>query len=87
MGTGSDVPATRELIFKKKLVDAIWKVLYGKKGLIPRGEFGRTNCKKDDGNCHDHREHLTKAEIEWNEIASKYLETFKGVFVPPKESN
>lgn len=77
MGTGEDVPATRELIFKKKLVDAIWKVLYSNKGLIPRSEFSRIGCKKC-GN--DHREHLSNSEVEWNEIATKYLEKFKGVF-------
>lgn len=93
LGTGDDVPVTRELMFQKKLVDKIWRVIYGGKGLIPNGKYGRSGCKKDSkegsysSSCNDHRAHLTKSEKEWNEIARKYLEKFKGVIVPltPKE--
>lgn len=83
LGTGTDVPATREIIFQKKLVDAIWGVIYGKKGFMPSGKFGRSGCKKDNregryaSSCDDHRQHLTKAEKEWDEIARKYLKHFE----------
>ena len=77
MGTGTDIEATRELIFKKKLVNAVWKVVYGKKGLMPSGSFGRVGCKKC-GN--DHREHATEAELEYDLIARKYLEKVQGIF-------
>lgn len=77
LGTGTDVPTNRDLIFKKKLVNAIWGVIYGKKGLMPSGDFSRNNCKKCiDENCH--RKHLTKTEVEWDEIARKYLKRFEG---------
>lgn len=79
LGTGIDIPTTRELIFQKRLVDAIWKVIYSHKGLLPNGRFGRSGCKKDNGSCNDHRAHLSKTEIEWDEIARKYLERFEGV--------
>ena len=76
MGTGTDKPATRELIFQKKIVNAVWKVLYGKKGLVPFSS-GRTNCKKCTGNAR-HYDHLTKAEQEWDKIARSYLEKLQG---------
>lgn len=78
LGTGKDVPETRELIFKKKLAEAVWKVIYGNKGLMPNCQFTRSNCEKcrtDD----DHRRHATAAEIQWNEIAKIHLESVKGI--------
>ena len=83
MFDGNDaVPATRELIFKKKIVNAIWSVIYGKKGLLPNGRFGRSGCAKCKAmSDQDHRQHLTPAEKEWDEIAQKYLAKFEGVFV------
>lgn len=85
LGTGKDVPATRELVFQKKLVDSVWKVIYGNKGFIPNGRFGRSGCNKDNkggysSSCNDHRQHLTVAEKEWDEIARKYLVSLKGMF-------
>ena len=77
LGTGENVEATPDLIFKKKLVDAIWKVIYGKKGLMPQGRFGRTNCNKCGD---DHRAHASKSEIEWDLIARKYLAQVEGLF-------
>lgn len=71
--------ATRELIFKKKLVDAIWDVIYGKKGYLPSGRFGRSGCEKCR-TSNSHRDHLTKSEIEWDEIARKYLSQVEGMF-------
>lgn len=61
MGTGRDVPATRELVFKENIVNAIWKVIYGKKGLMPSGVFARVGCKKCGD---DHREHAPITAIE-----------------------
>ncbi len=78
-GTGDDVEATRELIFKKKIVDAIWKVIYANKGLCPVS-CQRKGCKKCSGSDERHYEHLTKAEKEWDEIARKTLEQMKGLF-------
>ena len=83
LGTGTDMPVTRELIFQEKLVNAIWKVIYGKKGLVPISA-GRTNCVK----ClvgGRHYNHLSKAEKEWDKIARLYLEKIKG-FINPLEN-
>jgi len=79
-----DEPASRERIFQKKLVDAIWGVIYGKKGFMPSGKFGRSGCKKDNregryaSSCDDHRAHLSETEKEWDRIARKYLKRLKG---------
>lgn len=81
-----DEEVTRELIFKKRLVDAIWKVIYGNKGMIPRGRFGRGGCKKDDregrfaSSCDNHNAHLSKSEVEWDKIARACLANLKGKF-------
>lgn len=81
-GTGNDVPATRELIFQKKLVDTIWKkVIYGKKGLVPKS-CQRSNCKKCDSSSERHYNHLTPTEKEWDEIARKYLQSLQGFLTP-----
>lgn len=80
MGGGNDVLATKELRFKKKLVDSIWKVLYGKKGLLPRSNYQRSNCRKCKELNQDHNNHLSAAEQEWDGIATKYLQTFQGFF-------
>jgi len=77
LGTGRDVAASKERILQYKIVDAVFKVLRAKK--LPLGKFGRSNCKKDNkegrysSSCDDHRAHLTKSEIEWDKIATKYL--------------
>ena len=78
LGTGDSVPATRELIFKKRLVDAIWKELYSNKGMLPGGDYTRSNCKK----CRDekHWQHLSKAEKEWDAVATPFLKRFEGLF-------
>src|SRR3990167_4688782 len=36
LGTGQNIPATRELIFQEKIVNAVWGVIYKKKGLVPK---------------------------------------------------
>lgn len=79
LGTGTNVDATSELIFEEKLINAIWKVIYGKKGLMPSGSFGRTNCKKC-GSSNNHREHATKAELDGDRIARRWLEKIEGTF-------
>jgi hypothetical protein len=81
LGTGKDVPVTRELVFKKKLVDSIWKVIYGKKGYIPHSSQ-RIGCQKCVGN-EKHYNHLTNSEKEWDSIARKYLESLQGIFTNP----
>lgn len=82
LGTGKDIPVTKDLLFQERLVNAIWKVIYlSKKGLLPNGKFGRTNCKKDNGTCNNHREHLTKTEKEWDVIARTYLIKLRGSIV------
>lgn len=78
LGTGYDTLATRERIFEKKIVDAIWKVLYGKKGFVPKSAQ-RSGCKKCVGNAR-HYDHLTKAEQEWDKIAREYLTKLQGIF-------
>ena len=88
MGTGTDVPLTRELAFQNKIVQSIWKVIYGKKGFLPRGKFGKGGCKKDnkggyESSCDNHNKHLTKSEKEYDEIARKYLELFNKKFLTP----
>lgn len=77
LGTGTDKPATKELIFQEKIVNALWKVIYGKKGLIPTG-CQRTNCKKCDASSEKHYNHLTKSESEYDAIARNYLEKLQG---------
>jgi hypothetical protein len=76
LGTGDNIPTTRELIFKKKLVDAIWKVIYGKKGLVPTSSQ-RNKCKICDNNRGErHYQHMSKSEKEWDKIARDYLKHF-----------
>lgn len=77
LGTGKDVLRTRELIFQKKIVDAIWKVIYDGKGLVPTGGR-RDGCKKCEVENHYH--HLSKAEMEWDKIARDYLKKLQGIF-------
>lgn len=83
LGTGKDVPATREIIFQKKLVDAVWGVIYSRKGLVPSSSQ-RTNCNKCKKSSEYHIKHLTKIEQEDNEIARNYLDQFKGFLNPPQ---
>lgn len=84
LGTGNDKVATKELIMQQKIVEAVFKALRAKK--LPLGEFGKSNCKKDDGSCHDHRAHLSKNEIEWDKIATKYLKHLnKKKLFPPNQ--
>lgn len=79
LGTGTDVPATRELIFEEKLVTALWKVIYGRKGLIPTYSK-RTNCKTCNSSNENHYQHLTSPEKELDTIARCWLERLKGTF-------
>lgn len=77
MGTGTEVPATRELIFQHKLVKAMWKGIYCKKGLVPVSAK-RINCKKCDSTSERHYQHLSKAEKEWDKIARDHLIKVQG---------
>lgn len=80
-GIGKVVEASSELVFKKRLVDALWKAIYqNKKGMLPPGRFGREGCKKDGTTCNDHRAHLTDVERGWDAIARKYLKQVNGLF-------
>lgn len=82
LGTGNDVPATRELLFQQKLVEAVWKIIYKtKKGLVPMS-CKKDGCKKCDNTTEKHYQHLTKAEKEWDTIARAYLEKVKGFIKP-----
>lgn len=71
----NDVPLTKELQLKKKLVEVMWKVIYNK--YLPKGNFQQGDCKKCVGNAY-HNNHLTKGEVEYDKIASKLLEKVKG---------
>lgn len=76
--SGKDIKATREMIFKHRLVESIWEVLYSRKGMVPIGSL-RRNCKKcDKGDRHIN--HMSKADEEWNRIARGYLARFQGIF-------
>lgn len=75
LGTGENVEATRELIFKKKLAEAIWKVLRDK--MVPPGSYTQRGCKKCG--TEDHPHHLFPSEKEWNKIATPYLERVRGL--------
>lgn len=79
LGTGKNIPATRDVVFKKKLVDSLWKVIYGKKGLIPTGAQ-RTNCKRCSESSEYHTHHLTEAEKEWDLLARDWLKRLEGIF-------
>lgn len=85
LGTGEDVPATRELIFQQKLVNAVWNVIYGKKGMVSVSVVEKTGCKKCSESDEAHYNHLTKAEKEWDTIARAYLEKVKGLIKPINE--
>lgn len=84
-GTGHEVDLTTELLFKKKLVDSLWRVIYRSGWYLPSGRFGKGGCKKDNKNgrysssCENHNEHLTEKEIEKNLVAREYLEKMKGI--------
>lgn len=90
-GTGRDVEFTKERKLQKLIVDAVFKVIRKKK--LPLGTFGRSGCKKDnkDGRCasycDNHRAHLTKTEIEWDKIATKYLKHFNKKKLLPTLTN
>lgn len=82
LGTGEDVPATKELLFQEKLVNAVWKIIYKtKKGLVP-ASAKKEGCKKCDDTTEKHYRHLTKAEKEWDTIARAYLESLNGFIKP-----
>lgn len=85
LGTGKDVDATRDVVFKKKLVNALWKVIYGRKGLIPTGSQ-RTNCKKCTTSNEYHYNHLTKAEKECDSLAREWLKKLEGTFDTPTKT-
>jgi hypothetical protein len=79
LGAGKNVEITKELILKRNIAETIFKQLHGKGWLLPQSTYGYTKCKVEK-NCRNHNEHLTKKEIEWNEVAWKMLEQVKGVF-------
>lgn len=78
MGTGKDVPATRDLIFKKRLVDAVWGAIYCQKGLRPVSSQ-RIGCDKCSGS-EPHSHHMSPDEREWNRIAREWLIRLQGAF-------
>lgn len=80
LGTGKDVPATRNLIFKKAMIDALWKVIYGKKGFIPEGAR-RRGCKIcEGGDGESHRRHMKTAEKDRDTLARIWMEKLRGTF-------
>ena len=78
-GTGHDVKASRPIRFQKRLAQAMWDVIYSSKGFLPPGQFTKAKCKKCEVEK-DHRLHLSKAEKEWDEIATYYLKKVQGLF-------
>lgn len=79
LGTGKDVPATRNLIFKKAIIDALWKVIYGKKGFIPDGSRMR-GCKACEKDNESHRKHMKTAEKDWDTLARIWMKKLQGTF-------
>jgi hypothetical protein len=80
MFMGETVDLTPELKLKYKIVNKIWKALYGKnKPLLPLSQYKRKGCKKceDGGN---HNEHLNKKEIRNHKVAEKILKQLERVF-------
>ena len=85
LGTGKDVPATRELLFQQRLVEAVWGVIYRtKKGFVPKSAK-KDGCKKCNDTNERHYEHLTKAGKEWDTIARAYLWKVRGFIKPIRE--
>ena len=83
LGTGEDVPATRELIFQQRLVNGVWGVIYKtKKGLVPVSAGRPDGCEKCRTEKGYHYNHLTKAEKEWDTIARAYLKKLRGFIKP-----
>src|SRR5260221_945059 len=81
LGAGKDVSVTKELLLKQAIAEAVFKQLYGKNKLLPKGQYGYTKCKVQQS-CHNHNSHLTKSEVKWNEQGWKMLEQVKGMFTP-----
>lgn len=79
LGTGTDVPLTKELRIKNRAIQALWGVIYGnKQGLQPSGSQ-RTGCKKCAGGAY-HINHLTESEVAYDKEVRKLLESAKGLF-------
>ena len=75
MGGGDRVDLTPELKAQNKVILRVWKAL--RFNLLPRGNFGRNNCKKCAGS-YAHRDHLTKAEISKDKLATSMLKKLIG---------
>lgn len=81
MFLGKNVELTKELKLKERIVNRIWKSLYGKTGdLLPISSgYQKSNCKK----CQiekSHSLHLSKREIRNNKVAEKILNKMIGIF-------
>ena len=80
MFIGNEVDLTNELRIKQKIVNGIWKVLYGKKGdLIPaNGMYKKDKCKKCEVDKY-HGNHLTEKETQADRICKKVLKNLEGL--------
>lgn len=79
MFMGKKVRLTDELKLKKRIVDRIWKTLYGREGfLLPVASYTIDGCKKCKSGD-NHGQHLTNREIRNNKIANKILKKMIGI--------
>ena len=79
---GKGVGLTPELKMKYRVVNKIWKSLYGKSGaLLPESiGYQKSNCEKCKAG-ENHHLHLTKKEIRESRVAEKILEKVKSLFI------
>jgi hypothetical protein len=78
-----DIPNDKEVFFLKRIVNAVWDVLYSREGMMSNGHFQRSDCdmcRKSTGERVSHWDHATEDEKEWHAIAKLYLPMFKGLF-------
>lgn len=78
---GEETKITPELEFKRKILDKIWKALYGKnRPLLPVSKaYRNVGCKKcENGELHPY--HLTKTEKIKGRVAQKILKNLRGIF-------
>lgn len=76
-----DVPLTPELRAQDKVIHDVWKLIYNH--FLPRSRYKRRGCKKCEGS-NDHNDHLSKAEIEKDKVATAILEKLNEGFLPSR---
>ena len=77
MSAGNRVDLTPELKAQNEVILRVWESL--RFNLLCRGSFIRLNCKKCTGSF-THRDHLTKAEISKDKLATSMMKKLIGTW-------